>query len=278
MYAGSSITPVSGRIIGTHQKIDRVARQHLRALLKDNKVFPGTRAILHFEGFNGPDAIKRKSPARDEPWHFYSPFNDNDSHLIELINQHYNQLVKDLQADERVRASFEAAWLAHALVDGLTPAHHYPYEEKLTELRGSGNETRNTVRDKIIISGDTRREAVEKNWKMWGPKGLLSTHSLFELGIATLSAPLSFNNATPSNDDIAEAVAIGIVEFFKRRAREIAILDMYELYYKKGWTLKLMIEVRQKLVPTIIRTVTLAWYCALIDAEVIKSPKIRKRI
>jgi hypothetical protein len=278
MYSGSSITPVSGRILGTHQKIDRVARRHLRILLKDNRVFPGTSAILHFEGFNGPDAIKRKSPARDEPWHYYSPFNDDDSKLIELITQHYNKLVKDLKSGERVRASFEAAWLAHGIVDGLTPAHHYPYEEKLIELRGGeGIESRTTIKDKLVIQGDTRREMFENNWKMWGPKGLLSTHGLFEFGIATLSAPLSFNNAEPNADDIAELVEIGPIEYFKRKAREIAVLDMYQLYYKKGWTLKLMIDVRQKLVPSIIKTVTMAWYSALIDAELIQAPKTKKK-
>ncbi len=48
--------------------------------------------------------------------------------LIELIKEHYKNLVKELQANNSERISFEAAWLAHAIVDGLTPAHHYPYE------------------------------------------------------------------------------------------------------------------------------------------------------
>lgn len=98
MYSGTSLTPLSGRVMGTHQKIDRVCRLHLKNLLENDQDFPGIKAILQFEGYNGPDSIKRKSPARDEPWHFYSPFNDDDSKLIELINQHYNQLVKDLKA------------------------------------------------------------------------------------------------------------------------------------------------------------------------------------
>ncbi len=46
-----------------------------------------------------------------------------------------SQLSHEIRRHNIVRASFEAAWLAHALVDGLTPAHHYPYEEKLLEVQ-----------------------------------------------------------------------------------------------------------------------------------------------
>jgi hypothetical protein len=273
MYSGTTLTPLSGRIIGAHQKIDRVARRHLVELLSDNKVFPGTKLILKFEGFNGPDAIKRKSPAQDEPWHFYSPFNDDDSKLIELINQHYEQLVKNLKEDNRVRAAFEAAWLAHAITDGLTPAHHYPYEEKLIELRGEGSETRASVKEKLIIQGETKREAVKNNWKMWGPKGLFSTHGLFEAGVSTLIKPLSLNSAKPSDEEVSEVLSLGVAEIFKRHAREIAVEDMFGTYYKKGWTIKLMMDVRQKLAPIIVQTVTLAWYSALVDSGKIKVPK-----
>jgi hypothetical protein len=41
---------------------------------------------------------------------------------------------------------------------------------------------------------------------------------------------------------------------------------MYERYYKRGWTTKLIVDVKQVLAPAIIQTVTLAWYSALVDA------------
>src|SRR5687768_4414525 len=149
MYSGTTLTPLSGRLMGAHQKLDRLAHASLRSLLKEPNVFPSIRRVLHFEGVNGPDAIKRKSPAKDEPWHYYSPFDDTDNKLIDLLDIHYDQLVKALKGKDEVRAAFEAAWLAHAIVDGLTPAHHYPYEEVLTELRGgAGIETRTTVKEK----------------------------------------------------------------------------------------------------------------------------------
>lgn len=273
MYSGSTLTKASGRVMGAHQKIDRVARRHLGLLIADKDAFPQIRDILHFEGKNGPDGIKRKSPAKDEPWHYYNPFNDDDSALIGLIHDHYKQLVKQLSAHNEERAAFEASWLAHAIVDGLTPAHHYPYEEKLVELMGGeGIETRTTVKDKIVMPGDTRRDKVRNNWKMWGPKGLFTTHGLFEIGIASIIAPLSFADALPSAADIEKISEIGVNEWFRRAAREIAILDMYARYYRRGWSTKLTIDVRNKLIPTVIKAVTLAWYSSLAESRHLTKP------
>src|SRR5436190_16657511 len=126
MYSGTTLTKLSGRLMGAHQKIDRIARRHLTTLTDTDVPFPTIKNILHFEGKNGPDGIKRKSPAQDEPWHFFSPFDDTDSKIVKLINEHYDKLVEQLKADNQERAAFEAAWLAHTLVDGLTPAHYYP--------------------------------------------------------------------------------------------------------------------------------------------------------
>lgn len=271
MYSGTTLTKYSGRVLGAHQKIDRVARKHLTKLLKNDAIFPNANHILHFEGKNGPDAIKRKSPAKDEPWHYYSPFDDDDSQLIDLIRDHYNLLVKELRAGNKERTSFEAAWLAHALVDGLTPAHHYPYEEKLVELRGGeGIESRTTIKEKLVMHGDTRREKVKNNWKMWGPKGLFTTHGLFEMGIATLIMPLGFGEAVPKARHLRKMDEIGPIEWFKRTAREIAVLDMYERYHQKGWTPKLAYDIRHKLGPLLVQTVTLTWYAALSDAGLLE--------
>lgn len=279
MYSGSTLTKYSGRILGAHQKLDRAARNNLSKLIKNNTKFPSIHNILQFEGKNGPDGIKRKSPAKDEPWHYYSPFDEDDSQLIELINEHYNNLVKELKAANKERIAFEAAWLAHALTDGLTPAHHYPYEEKLVELRGGeGIETRTSLKEKWVLPGDNRRQQVKNNWKMWGPKGLFTAHGLFEMGVATIMMPLRFNLATPTSDDLERIHKIGIAEWFRRAAREIAVLDMFEKYNHQGWTPKLAREVRQKLGPTIVKTITLAWYSAMVDAGIIKPPKDAKKL
>ena len=271
MYSGTTLTKFSGRVMGAHQRIDRVARNHLGRALHDNRVFPGIKSILQFEGKNGPDAIKRKSPAKDEPWHYYNPFDTNDSGILENIDEHYQALVTHLKSNSRERAAFEAAWLAHALVDGLTPAHHYPYEKELTQLRGGeGIETRTTIRRKLVIPGTTARERVKNNWKMWGPKGLITSHGLFEIGIATLIAPLSFGEARPKKAELAKIQQLGVRGWFKLAAREVAVLEMYDLYRKKGWTPKLAWQVRHKLGPVMVKTVTLAWYQALIDAGLVE--------
>lgn len=262
---------MSGRVLGAHQKIDRVARKQLGKLLPDDTLFPKSRKILHFEGSKGPDAIKRKSPAHDEPWHYFDPFNDTDTQLIELIDDHYKQLVAELIAGNPERTAFEAAWLAHALVDGLTPAHHYPYEEKMTELRsGEGRETRTTIKEKWIMHGATRREKATNNWKMWGAKGLVLTHGMFEMGVATLIMPLGFGEVTVKKKEVKRFHEIGLANWYRHTAREIAVLDMYKNYYKKGWTPKLAWQVRHRLGPIMVHSVTLVWYMALIDAKLVE--------
>ncbi len=271
MYSGTTLTKYSGRVLGAHQKIDRVARRHLSRLLPDETVFPPARQILQFEGNNGPDGIKRKSPGKDEPWHFYSPFDDHDGHIIADITDHYANLVRELKNGNQERIAFEAAWLAHALVDGLTPAHHFPYEEKLKELMGGqSNDSRTSFLKKSVMPGATPSERVKNNWKMWGAKGLLITHWWFEIGISTLIKPLNFGEVIPTADDARRILKTGVLDWFKQTAREVAILDMYTAYYEKGWTPKLAWQVRHKLGPALVQTVTLAWYSALVEAGLVE--------
>lgn len=269
MYSGTTLTNMSGNVMGAHQKIDRVARRHLALFLRDNHSFPRIRQILHFEGNNGPDGIKRKSPAKDEPWHYYDPFAENDTRIIDLIIDHYKQLVDELRSKNNERAAFDAAWLAHALVDGMTPAHHYPYEAKLVELRGEGIESRTTITKKLFMPGETTTEIIKNNWKMWGGKGLMTTHGTFELGIASLIAPLSFAEAIPTPTEIKLAGRVGIAELFRRHAHEIALMNLYEQYYVKGWTPRLASHIRTRLTPLIINTVTLSWYLAAREADLL---------
>ncbi len=277
MYSGTTLTAVSGRLVGAHQKIDRAARRHLRDLLQDQQqhggakaesiVFPSIGNILHFEGRNGPDGIKRKSPAKDEPWHYFSPFDATDTHLIELIDGHYRNLVQALRKHDTVVASFEAAWLAHAVVDGLTPAHHYPYEEKLGELRGGrSKESRVTYKEKLVMPGNNGPDAVKNNWKMWGPKGLFTTHLTFEWGVASILLPMKLGLTKPTNADIEASQQVSTAEYFRWAAKEIAAFGMYDEYYRGGWTSALARNVRKQLIPVIIKAVTLIWYKAVREA------------
>lgn len=274
MYSGSTLTTFSGVLLGTHQKIDRVARAHLDRLLPGNH-FPSTRAILHFEGDNGPDAIKRKSPAKDEPWHYIQPFDETDTQLLELIEEHYRTLIKALRGNDPVRAAFEAAWLAHAVVDGLTPAHHYPYEEKLVELRsGQGKETRTSLKQKILMPGATPSHRMSNNWKMWGPKGLFTTHTAFEWGVGMLMAPMKLGRSLPRADNLAEFESQSITQWYRALAQDVARLELYDTFYKTGWTIPLARRVRRHLAPVLVRAVTLVWLGAVNQAA--KSPPAKK--
>lgn len=272
MYAGTTLTKHSGNVVGAHQKIDRVARRHLKILLAENDItFPASKQILEFEGKDGPDGIKRKSPAQDEPWHYLNPFDLEDNQLVKIIEDHFNDLVAALKENDITRAAFLSSWLSHALVDGLTPAHHYPYEQELINLRGGqGIESRNTIKNKLVMPGDTIREQLINNWKMWGTKGLLTTHGAFEFGVASIIKPLRFKKHQPSQAMLDNVNKIGTVELFKRKARQVAELDMYEQFYKNGWTSKLARQTRMSLAPTIISMVTLAWYDAAVKAKLIK--------
>lgn len=267
MYSGTTFRNASGNVMGAHQKIDRVAKRLLDELLPGND-FPNIKNILHFEGKNGPDGVKRKSPAQDEPWHYYDPKDPAHQQLLDIISEHYKSLVKELRSKNNERAAFEAAWLAHALVDGLTPAHHYPYEAELTKLRGGrGIETRDSIKEKLLMSGDSTLQTLANNWRMWGAKGLMTTHALFELGIAALISPLRLKRSMPSQEILDEAKKQGIKKTFKLKAEEIDNIQMYERFYRLGWTKKLARETRQYLVPEIIRVVIVAWYMAYNEAN-----------
>jgi hypothetical protein len=274
LWSGTTLTNYSGSVIGAHQKVDRVARNNLRLLMPADTVFPKIRDILHFEGKNGPDGIKSKSPARDEPWHFYDPFDPEDTKLLLLMQDHYDELVWQLKKGSPERAAFDAAWLAHTIVDGLTPAHHFPYEEKLLEIRGGdGMHTRDSIKSKVIMPGDTIGKKLKSNWMMYGFGGLLSMHGFFEIGIGFLLAPIKMKTSMPTEKDLEELSQVGYQEVFKRLAREIALLDMYDRFHERGWSIKLSRDVRNHLGPIMAKMVTMVWYSALRDAGLLRGKK-----
>lgn len=254
-------------MLGAHQKIDRVARRHLRQLLPHYQ-FPLITKILHFEGRNGPDGIKRKLPAVDEPWHFIDPKDSSDTQLLDMIDDHVANLTTALKDNNETRAAFEAAWLAHAITDGLTPAHHYPLQEKLEMLRGGeGLETRTNYRKKVVMPGVTKRMQVKNNWEFWGAKGVMTTHFMFEWGVSTTIASRGLKSAKPSGNELIRIKQEGVRAYFLESLRHIDHLEMYETFTKTGWTSSLARQTANELIPTITRTVTLAWAYAAEKAE-----------
>lgn len=274
MYSGLEFTNYSGQLVGAHQKIDRVSRRHLSELLSPSTSFPRIKNILHFEGKNGPDGIKIKSPARNEPWHYFDPLSDDSADFMKLLIMHYDGLVKELKAKNHERSAFEAAWLAHAIVDGLTPAHHYPFAEKISELRGGEpNSSRTSYRKKLIFKGATKRETAKNMYKAYGPRGLYMAHWLYEFGFSAIIKPLRFPDARLTPENLAEIKKLGYQEYYLKTAREVAGQNMFEKYLEHGWQSKLARQTREFLAPAMIRTVTAIWYIAAEEAGVIHEGK-----
>ena len=262
MYSGTTFHHKSGNVVGVHQRIDRVAKRHLVHQIGTTPFFPSVKTILHFEGKNGPDGIKSKSPAVDEPWHFINPDAGVDDQLITVIKDHMYNLAAALKAEDEVRAGFEAAWLSHAIVDGLTPAHHYPLAEKIEELWGKPHLERNSTRDKIVIKGHNSRDTLSKNWQYWGKGGVFSAHVGYEWGVASAIAIGSFKDIGVSDKDLARIKKQGYIPYFLESVKAVDELKTYQEYMKTGWSTYLGNITRKKLAPIIMRNVCLAWYAA----------------
>jgi len=250
----------SGRVIGTHQKIDRVALRRLSPFIDGRLAFPSIRDILHFEGSRGPDGIKMKSPGKDEPWHFIDPDDiQRDGPLFTAIRDHQHNLTAALKEADMMRAAFEAAWLAHAVTDGLTPAHHEPLDEQVSSLRHT-DERSSQFRSRVVMKGDSSRQFIKNNWTYWGAKGIMTTHTLFEAGVASAVKPLPFHVAEPTTQDLEQISTGGFEAYYIESIKRVADLDMYTQFKKTGWSRSLAQQTTQDLMPIIIKAVTLAWY------------------
>jgi hypothetical protein len=260
MYAGSTYGKKSGQLIGVHQRIDTVARRQLTPLLREGEAFPLAKQILHFEGDNGPDGIKRKSPSVDEPWHFIDPDKPEESVVMQMIIDHQVNLAAALKSNNSERAAFEASWMAHAIVDGLTPAHHYPLADKILELFGMPHDERSTIRAKNLIKGQNKRDTLSKNWQYWGKRGVFMNHFMFEFGVATAIFGKNFRKLTIEPGDLKNLEIKGYEKIFHDTMAQVVALQTYETYAKSGWSQKLAKVVRAQLVPLIVKAVVLGWY------------------
>ena len=263
MYAGF-ITPK--RVVkstGIHQRLDVAAYKMILHYLPDG-AFPEIADILNFEGYNGPDGIKSKVGLKphvkddSEPSHLYDPVTDTGEVPTHIAN-HYRGLVECLEKGDMVRGAFEAAWLAHYVGDGLTPAHHFPLEEKIAEAAAHASPQ--------FGEGNIAKFAtfMKRNWDIWGVKGHMSTHQSFELGIA-FALVLFPIKAELDDAELARARSLGPVEYFKSEARDVAGLGLYERFYKEGWNNDIAATIKKTLAPQTARTIGLIWLLALLEA------------
>jgi hypothetical protein len=160
-----------------------------------------------------------------------------------------------------VRAAFEASWLAHFVVDGLTPAHHKLLKDEVAKVHGDDHGTLGLF--KYIARGDG---AIKKNWAVWGGKGIMATHHNFEVGIAAslVGRPL---RGSLSQVKLAHARRVGYLEFFKEEAKTIAKLGLYDQFKKKGWSAQMANTIKREVLPQTAQTVAIIWLLAYLDAD-----------
>lgn len=266
MYAGTTLNHQSGNVIGAHQRIDRVAKKHLIHHIGRASFFPSIKTILHFEGKNGPDGVKSKSPGVDEPWHFINPDAGADDPLITTITDHLHNLSVAIKVKDEIRAGFEAAWLSHAVVDGMTPPHHYPLAEKIEELFGKPHYERLTTKEKNMIIGNNARDTLSKNWQYWGAGGVFTAHFGYEWGFSSAIAIGNFKDIGITEADYRRIDAEGFIPLYLESIKIVDELGTYQEYVKTGWSAYLGGVARKQLAPLIMRNVVLAWYAASKDS------------
>ncbi len=260
MYSGFITSKRTVNAVGVHQRFDTVAYRMVAAYFADG-TFPALAQILHFEGINGPDGLKVKSPGKDEPSHLYDPVADTGP-IPEHIMGHYDRLVETLKCGDMVRAAFEAAWLAHYVCDGMTPAHHFPLDKHIAE---HGLEKNSRGSYSVRRPGESPLMAVRRGWAMLGGKGLLTTHFNFEMGVATALLGQRIKIKLDAVK-LAAAGKLGPVDFFKQEARDIAELGMYERFYRRGWDPQLARLVKTRLAPQTVQAIGIIWLLAYLEA------------
>lgn len=246
--------------IGVHQRFDVAAYRMIEQFLPVG-AFPTLKDIIHFEGYNGPDGLKIKSSGVNEPSHLYDPVSDTGDAAMHVSN-HYAALVERLKDGDMIRAAFEASWMAHYICDGLTPAHHWPLEERLAEAAA--------LSPASLKRGDTSKFAgtmvsIKKNWAVYGVKGHLSTHFYFETGIAfaLLIFPI---RPVFRDEEFVRTRELGPLGYFKAEALDISGLHLYERFYKEGWNSEIAAAIKNKVAPQTARAIGLIWLLALYEA------------
>lgn len=262
MYSGFITRKRVIKKIGTHQRFNSGAYRLISGFTRPGS-FPELKKILHFEGLNGPDGLKIKSPGKDDPNHSYDPYS-GEGEVIEQIQNHYAGLVRALRHKDMVRSAFEASWLAHFVTDGMCPAHHIIYHKEIDHLRP--NPSVKSRWHKHVIKGDGLKDSIKRNWLVWGRGGIITNHLNFEMGMASMM----LTKKGPESltwDKVNSAWRLGACEFFKVEATKIANLKIYDSFCSQGWTAEIAKAVRRHVIPATAEALATIWILAYLEAE-----------
>ncbi len=228
--------------------------------LPEQYYFPSGDEILQFEGARGPDCLKRKSPDDDDPTHMFDE--DEGKELYAQIYSHFYNLVQALRSGDKIRASFETAWMSHKITDSLTPAHHFPLSEARAELM-SNKEFVKVFGEPIkgIMHGRTLPETVRNNWLYWGAGGYFSQHVAYEYGVALIAATMPKKHFLPEIAD-EEFYQVDVKKVLHDSLIKVQAEGMYNQFRCKGWTQDLARHTRDMLLPEIVRALSLVYYAA----------------
>lgn len=263
MYSGFINSKRALPAVGVHQRFDTAAYRLVAPYFERDR-FPTRRQIIRFEGVDGPDGLKTKSPGRHEPGHLYNP-ETGKGDIPGLIKSHYGTLVDALRSGDPVRRAFDAAWLAHYVCDGLTPAHHFPLDTELAAYQANSAARPRRYKHMVLPRSTTATATLKAGWALWGGKGLLSTHFNFEMGVAMALVGRRIRVSFDA-DAVAAAEKAGPVAYFKEQAADIAALHMYEEFYAHGWNAELGRMVLQRLAPQTVSTIAVVWTLAYREA------------
>jgi len=226
--------------VGTHQKFDRTAYGLIKNQIESDK-FPSRSLLLKFEGAGGPDGLKFKGNYKTD--HLWDPVN-KIGFLPMWIEINYKNLVEALKKGDMEKAAFEAGFMAHYLTDSLTPAHHMSHKYLLEEYENN---------------------KYRRRWKVYGHKGLLSSHVAFEAGVssAILFSPIKVK----FDEELLKSIKKnGIKQVVMNESLAISKHKMYEQFLRKGWSAKLAKSMKATVVKRIPQLVAAAWLAAYQEA------------
>lgn len=186
--------------------------------------------------------------------------------LPEMIVDHHWNLVQALRQKDATRAAFEAAWMAHMIVDGLTPAHHFPLTDVKEKLMTSQEMVKIFGQPvKGMMRGHNALETMRNNWLYWGAKGFMSQHIGYEYGVAMIAATLP-HRALAARIDPSTFVEQDFFQNYPQSVAKVQQYNMYDRFCKEGWTTELAVETKNILLPEITKNIALGWYSTITEA------------